>query len=321
MKISLREISRSVAALIIASAAALIPQKAIADYPERAITLVVPFGAGGVNDIVVRALLPELSKALGGVDIAVQNTPGANGTIGVASVAKSNTDGYTIGLVSPGPITAQPHLRELPYGVESFSYICQLYASPPVLMVKKGSKFSSFKEVIDEARDNPRRLTYASSGPGGFVHLIFLGVERESGIQLRHLPTRGAPYAMQMMMADTIQLYADSPNLLGRYEVEALAVFADERLAELPDTPTARELGFPLTFLNWAALVAPQGTPPQIVERLDAACNNAVNSKEFAEAMAKQDLAPSYKNGQQFYEYVKSSHDYTGALLENIEVK
>lgn len=146
-----------------------------ADFPAKPVTIIVPFSAGGGTDITTRTLAAPMAEALG-VEIVVKNTAGAGGTIGAAETARARADGYTIGMMPVGPMTTQPHLRALPYGPESFDYICQAYSAPSSLVVRQDSPFKSFQEMLAHAKANPGDLNYGVQAVGSIPHVAGLGM-------------------------------------------------------------------------------------------------------------------------------------------------
>ena len=160
--------------LLLAAAGVMIAAAAIAqDYPTRAVNMVIPFPPGGNTDLMARALQPELAKALG-QPVVVINKGGAGGTIGNIEVANAKADGYTIGLTPNNPLTAQPHVQKLPYGMDSFKYVCLTYYVPYVVMASPKAPFKTFPEFAAYAREKSDNLIYASPGPGTQPHLGIL---------------------------------------------------------------------------------------------------------------------------------------------------
>lgn len=176
----------------LAAAAGVASVATAADFPAKPVTIIVPFGAGGGTDITTRTLAGPMAEALG-ADIVVKNTAGAGGTIGAAETARARTDGYTIGMMPVGPMTTQPHLRELPYGPESFDYICQAYSAPSALVVRADSPFGSLEEMLAHAKSHPGKLNYGVQAVGSIPHVAGLAWPKLQARNSPSSPTRAAP--------------------------------------------------------------------------------------------------------------------------------
>ena len=157
---------------------------------NRPVTIVVPFAAGGGTDITTRAMQEGMSESLG-VSVAVKNTAGAGGTIGVGEVARAKKDGTTLGMAPVGPLTTQPHLRKLPYDVDSFDYICLAYSAPTVIAVRQDSPFNNLEELVTYAKENPEGVTFAVQAIGSIPHIAGLALEDAAGIKMTYLPVDG----------------------------------------------------------------------------------------------------------------------------------
>ena len=179
------------------------------DYPARQINMVIPFPPGGNTDLMARALQPELAKALGQSVVAI-NKGGAGGTIGNIEVSSSRPDGYTIGITPNNPLTAQPHVQKLPYGMDSFKYVCLTYNVPYVVMASPKAPFKTFQEFVAYTKAKADNLIYASPGPGTQPHLGILsalGAIKGEGV---HVPFTGAGPMSQAMLAGTVMVMSES---------------------------------------------------------------------------------------------------------------
>ena len=289
-------------------------------YPDRPVTFVVPFSAGGGTDGVARAFQMQFAKALGG-DVVVKNTAGASGTVGAAEAANAKPDGYTLGFLPIGPATIQPHLRKLPYGIDSWEPVCNITSSPVVLMAKKGSPITSVEEMKKEVGAAPGKFVYGSSGPGTIPHLAMAATESALGLKMKHVPHKGTADAMKSMAGDVINFFADTPVVVSRYDVQPLAAFTSERIAGLEDTPTMKEMGYDLQFSVWRGLFAPKGTPADVVAKLDAACKAAASSDGFKEFGKKTNTDILYMDSVAFSGFVKSEFEKNGEILKAAGLK
>ena len=266
-------------------------------YPDRPIRLMVPAGAGGPTDVVARILQPSLSALLG-QPVVVENKAGASGNIGTAVVADSKPDGYTI-LMTPSTSALTPALygKALGYDpINAFTGISYV-ASVPLIVVAPTDGPKTLVELIAALRKDPDKYSYASSGNGGIIHLAgFLLLER-AGVKGLHVPYRGsAPGLIDTMAgrhAFQIDTLGSSKGFLDGGKLRVLAVAADKRLPQLPDVPTVEEaLGFKFSIDTWYVAQAPAATPRPIVEKLNAAFNQALASPEVVKRMSELAIVP-----------------------------
>ncbi len=271
----------------VALAATLVAFAAAAqDYPSRAINLVIPFPPGGNTDLMARALQPELAKALG-QSVVVVNKGGAGGTIGVIEVANAKPDGYTIGLTPNNPLTAQPHVQNLPYDMGSFRLVCLTYYVPYVLIASPKAPFKTFAEFVTFAKAKPDNLIYASPGPGTQPHLGILSALSAVGVEGVHVPFTGAGPMSQAMLSGTVMLMSESTAVAKASNLTVLAAQTKERLSALPDVPTMRELGHASEAFSAGGLIVPAKTPDAVVQKIEKACEAAVASEGYKAATEK----------------------------------
>lgn len=254
--------------------------------PARAqvpITLVVNFVAGGPTDLMARLLAPELSAALG-TPVVVKNSVGAAGTIGVAEVARSRPDGTTLLLSPIGAMVIQPHFRtDLPYRPEDFAPICQIADTPVVVMTAPNSGIRTLPELLDRARAAQGAFNFASTGPGSMPHITTVALARAAGVEMTHIPYRGNAEAVTSLLRGDVGVFADQPGTLRANDLQAVAVMAERRSPEFPETPTMRELGFDLVYSIWSGLFARAGTAPEFLGRVEAACQRALQAPAVIE--------------------------------------
>jgi tripartite-type tricarboxylate transporter receptor subunit TctC len=290
---------------------------ALADYPERAITAIVPFPAGGSTDTMARAAAEVMNDILG-VDIAVTNVGGGAGTVGTAQMARARPDGYTFGVIPAAPLINQPHMRETPYTIDDFDYICALFHSPQALALAPDSQFSSLAEVVDYARANPGALTYGSPGPGSLPHLAMEVFLDEVDVEIEHVPFQGDGPGVTSLMGGHIDMYMAIFSNVPRYELDAVAIFAEERVAAAPDLPTSIEQGFTTTASWWGGLFAPQGLPDDVRATLESACEQTANSDEFATVLGNLGSFPRYLDGEAVREEVVQGSATNAVILDRV---
>ncbi len=285
------------------------------NYPNRTITVLVPFGAGGAADMHARVLQPALSEKLG-TNIVVKNVGGGGGTIGTAQAAASKPDGYTV-LYSPvAPVTVQPHLRNIPYGYDSFEPIARVSMSPVVLIASKNLPFKDVNAFIKDAKANPNKYSYASVGAGTIPHIAMVAFTEATGIKMKHLPFRNGGEVMKALLAGQVDVCVELPHLSTRYGLNVLTVFDEKRYPELPDAPTTKEIGVDFIYSMWMGYFAPKGTPLDRVEKFRNAVSHALGNAEVLEKMKKQHVDLAYMEGEEFTNFVKDSYMMNGKILE-----
>lgn len=265
-----------VASALATTLAAVSPGSA-AEYPERAITIVVPFPAGSTSDIVPRLLGPVVGKALGAT-VVIENQAGANGSVGAARVARAAPDGYTILLGTTGVLAINQWIYAKPQYLpeKDFTPIVNLASTPNLLVVNPAVKASNLAELLDLAKAQPGSLSFASAGYGSTSHICGEALKVAGGVDLLHVPYQGPAPAIKDVLAERVSMICDNlSNVLQYVEsgtLKAIAVTAPDRNAKLPQVPTSREAGHPDVEAGiWYGLVAPAGTPKEVVDKLNAA--------------------------------------------------
>ena len=301
------------AVCLIATAAsgACLAQSTEAAYPQRTIQMVVPFGPGGTTDIMARILQDELAKALGGnASIAIVNTAGAGGMIGMASVARAKPDGYTIAMTTTGPQTLQPARREQPpYTPESFDYLCGTYDVPVITMVAPESPHNSFRELMAYGKANPGKLNYGNSGIGGVLHISMLQLAQHHGVDAVAVPYKSTGDMVVPLKTQQIQMFNETPTVATQYQLRPLLALSDTPVLGFEKVPTAKQLGIPVRGSVWGGLVAPKGLPAAILSKLEAACKTATATTIY-KARAQVAFTPlAYRTGEQFLAFARQEHD------------
>jgi tripartite-type tricarboxylate transporter receptor subunit TctC len=257
-----------------------------ATYPERPVRIVVPFAAGGPSDITARLMSAKLGEALGQTFV-VENRPGAGSNLGTVAVARSTPDGYTL-LVTSSAFVVNPGLyKQVPYDpLRDFAPIAELDTSPNVFIATPASGITTMAELVARAKANPGELSYASAGVGTTPHLAGELLKITAGINMTHVPYQGAGPAMQAILSGVIPLMCGSlpgahPGIKAG-SVRALAVTGTERWYDMPEVPTMLELGY-AGFVSdtFHCMLAPAGTPAEIVDRLAAAALAALKEPVF----------------------------------------
>ena len=259
-------------------------------YPSKPIRIVVPFGPGGFTDVVARILQKELGAAVG-QPVVVENHPGAGSTIGTFEVAKAKPDGYTLAMISTTHVIT-PHLyKEMPYDpIKDFTPVMKLGEGPYVLVVHPSLGVKTVAELVALAKKQPNRIDYASSGNGSSQHLVGALFASMSGAPINHVPYKGSSGAMNDLLGGQVKVsFVGMPNALAALssgKLRALAVTTKKRSADLPDVPTLDEAGVPgYDATIWLALLAPPGTPRDVVLKINSEVSRVLSTPESRKLM------------------------------------
>jgi tripartite-type tricarboxylate transporter receptor subunit TctC len=267
--------------------------RAAEQYPTRSMTMVIPFAAGGPTDILGRILAQSMSQTLG-QQVVVEDTTGAGGTIGSTKVARAAPDGYMMVMGNLGTHAASLGIyKDLPYDPRtSFEPVILVASTPMVLVTRKTLPFHSLKEVIAYAKANPGKATMGSAGIGSISYLTLLLFNHLTGANLTHVPYRGLSEATNDLLGgqiDTLfdQVVTATPHITDGTE-NPIVVTIPSRSPSLPNVPSSTEAGYPdLQTIAWTALFVPKGTPKSIIERLNAAVQNAMQDPAIAKRLVE----------------------------------
>src|SRR3954467_9868771 len=267
---------------------------ALAQYPAKAIHLIVPFPPGGGNDTVARAIAQQMSPALG-QPVVIDNRPGAGGSIGAELAAKAPADGYTLFLAGVGSHVVNPNLHaKLPYDpVKDFAPITLIASAPSVLVVNPKVPAQNIAEFTAYARANPGKLNYASNGNGSAAQLAAAMYESMAGVKMVHVPYKGIAPAMTDLLSGEVQLMFGTIVALVPHiqagKLRALAVTSKKRSSLLTDIPTLAESGLPdYEAGSWYGVLAPAGTPRDIIQRLNGSIVKAIREPQVAKRLVQE---------------------------------
>lgn len=307
--------------------ALLAPTSAAAQaYPNRPVRFIVPSAAGGSPDINSRELANELTKQMG-QQVVVENRPGASGIIGYELLKLATPDGYTFGYIS-NFIATNPNLHtKLPYDFfRDFRPVIHYFLGINVLTVSPALPVRSVKELIEHARANPGKLKFGSSGIGATPHLSMELFKTMTGTSMIHVPYKGTQMAVTDLISGQIDIQCDNlasmlPHVrAGR--IRGLAVTALKRSAAIPELPTIDEAGVPgFELSGWSGMAVPAGVPREIVQRLNAEINKALQSPAVLKGMAARGGTPVGGTPEQFGEHVRKETERIGKLVKAIGIK
>ena len=314
--------------IIVSVFAIFVPVAAQAqNYPDRPIKLIAPFPAGGLADVLARAVGDEMSKALG-QPVIVENRAGAGGNNGADVVAKSTPDGYTLLMSSAGILTANPFLySNMPFDAETaFIPVSNVAEMPMILVVNPKVPAQDLKELVVLAKSQPNKLNFGSPGIGTTGHLGLAMFMHAAGVQITHVPYRGAAPAITDLIAGQIDGVVDNPpTVISHIEggkLRPLAVAAKERMALFPNVPTAADAGVANYEANsWFGIAAPAGTPAPIVARLAKEIAAAVRTPAMQERFAKSGARLVGDTPEHFAAQIKAERAKWGEIIKAANIK
>jgi tripartite-type tricarboxylate transporter receptor subunit TctC len=281
-----------------------------AAYPDKPIKIVIGFPAGGPLDAHMRLLIEKLQSSLGQT-VIVDYKSGAGGTVGAQFVAQSPADGYTVLLANTGTMVINPaiYTKSQYDTLKDFQPVARTAQQPLALIVNKDVAANSLKELITYAKANPGKLNYGSAGNGGISHLVPEMLKSETGIFMVHIPFKGSAPAFTDLIAGHVQFMAESVPQAAIYakqgKVKALAVTSAKRNPALPNTPTVIETGIAnLEVVGFYGILAPKGTPPEVVNKLSQAFKETLENPEIQKKMIDQGADPAYLNADQFTKFL-----------------
>jgi len=294
-------------------------------YPAKPVRIVAPFAPGGGTDFIARLVAQKLTDRLG-QQVIVENKPGAGGNLGAEFAVKSAPDGYTLLLIA-GSYTVNPSIYKLSFDpVNDISPIVQLSQGPFVVAVHPSVPAKTLRELIDYARKEPDKLSYASAGSGSITHLaseLFLDMAK---IKMVHVPYKGTGPALNDTIAGNTQLIfgsvATSLQFIKSGRLRGLAVTTPQRIAAAPELPTVTEAGVPgYQVVLWHGLVGPKGLSAGVVERLNRAANDALKSKDVEDLLATDGVAPAGGSPEQFRALIKADIARWSGVVKQANIK
>jgi tripartite-type tricarboxylate transporter receptor subunit TctC len=302
--------------------ASLAPAKEAAPYPSKPIRIIVPFSTGSATDVVAR-LIGEKLNASWGQPVVVENRPGAGGTIGIAQTAKAEPDGHTLVVVSAGHAVNHVLYKDLPYDtLKDLAGVAALASLPSVLVVSPALGVRSAKELVAAAKAKPGELNYGTAGVGSAAHINAEKFNSAAGVKAVHIPLKGTPPILTETLGGRVQFAwvpsISSMGLIKDGKLLALAVSTPRRVAALPGVPTIAEAGFPAGEFNfWLGMLAPAKTPRNIVAKLNAEVNRALQSAEMRDRLTNLGAEPMSMKPEQFDAFIRQEYALLGKVMRD----
>ena len=312
---------------VVAGLMLLLPQAAAAqDFPAKPIKLIVPFPAGGPNDIIARIVgqrMSELTKQ----PIVIDNRGGQGGALGTDAVAKANPDGYTIGIVNAGALAINQSMEKVPYEtLKDLAPVTLVVTVPEMLVVASNVPAKNMGELVALAKAKPGALNFASTGPGSLPHLAGELLKLTAGIDIVHVPYRGAAPAINDLLGQQVQMtFLDLPAILPHIRsgtLRGIALGAPQRAPTAPDVPTTAEVGMPdILIENWYGMIAPAKTPNNIIAALNRIANEAMADPSVKEKLADQGLTVAGDTPEHFRGYIEAETKKWARVIKDAGVE
>ncbi len=295
-------------------------------YPDHPVTLVVPSAPGGTTDFTARLIADQLARALG-QPVVVDNKPGGAGNIGNQAVARAKPDGHTLLVAYSGYQVGNPHLFAKAGWdpIKDFAPVAMLTRAPQVLVTRANLPANTLAELVSYAKANPGKLNYASSGNGSIQHIAGELFKQLTGTAITHIPYRGAGPAVQDLLGGQVDIFFTTPAAVVQQvkagKLKALAVTSPTRLAALPQVPTAVEAGLKgFTLDSWFALYAPTGTPPAVVQQLNAEVEKILAQPDTRQKAEEAGTTVETMSPAQLGEFTRKELDYWGNVIRGSKI-
>ncbi|CAM3975075.1 Bug family tripartite tricarboxylate transporter substrate binding protein [Bordetella muralis] len=311
-----QRVSTFAAAVALSACAGL----AHAAYPEQPITVISPFPAGGATDVLTRILASRMSTALD-QKIIVENKAGAGTTIGASYVARAQPDGYTLLMATNSTLVTNRYLyKSLPYDPDAYAPIGMVGIGPMILLSNKKNNIAKISDIVAQAKQRPAQLTFASFGPGTSSHLAGELFRQEAGVDLLHVPFKGATQALPALINGDVDVFFDMvatgmPQVTAG-KLNVLGITSKNRLSTLPDVPTLAEQGYPSFDLSaWFSFVAPPGTPSDVLTTLQQALTTTLQDPVVREKMLGMGIEPRSGTAAELTEQIRDEQPIVKKLV------
>jgi tripartite-type tricarboxylate transporter receptor subunit TctC len=297
-------------------------QEEIAKFPSRPINFIIALPPGAGLDLACRLICKGAEKYLGQTIIPV-NKPGGTFAIGTAAIASSKPDGYTIGCAGYPAMFVVSQIEKVPFHtLKDFKWIMQFGYMNFGVTVKGDSPFKSLKDIIDYARQNPNKLINGCGGIGGFGHILMEQVARKEGVKVTHMPFKGGPDTEKALLGGHIHIMTGDVNysLLEAGEIRLLALLAENRSIDYPQTPILKDLGYDIPAPTILMVSAPKGIPEGIANKLEETFTNAMKDPDFIRGMRNIRFTVIHRNSKELEDYVSYNYEVFTKLLKEMEL-
>jgi tripartite-type tricarboxylate transporter receptor subunit TctC len=284
--------------------------------------IVVPFNAGGATDGYVRLIAEQMTRH--GIQTIVENKPGASGMIAADSVARSKPDGLTLFMGSNSTLANNVVLfQKMPYDpAKAFTPVSNIGYQPSILMARANAPFATLKDYVAYAKANPGKINRASVGAGNITNLAGVMLDKAAGIQTTHVPYTGDPLVIQALLGEQVDAYVGTLTLALPHaqsgKLRVLGVFDDKRLEQMPDVPTLKEAGYALNAYAWYCLMAPAGTPPATIDKLNKLVNEILQDKDFAARASQLGVVRRGGTPQELATFIQAEYDKWAPVITEL---
>jgi tripartite-type tricarboxylate transporter receptor subunit TctC len=289
-----------------------------AEFPTKEVQIIIPWAAGGATDLIFRALAATTGKYLGQA-VVVVNRPGGAGAVGYTEAMQAKPDGYTL-VSAITPLTILPHQVKTAYTYKIFEPIINVVSDPGMFLVRSDAPWKSLKEFLGYAKKNPDMITVGNSGAGGGVHLIALAFEKAAGVKFNHIPFAGGGPSVTALLGGHVNAVSVSPpegiEHVKAGKLKIIALFAEKRFELFPDVPTVQEQGINFVMGQWRGLVAPKGTPPDVIKKLHDAFKQGMDAPVFQKNAKDMAINLHHLGPEAFGKLMAYDHDSFGNLIK-----
>jgi tripartite-type tricarboxylate transporter receptor subunit TctC len=298
------------------------PSAPALDYPKKAVETIVAWSAGSTNDIRARILAEGFAKYAGQPNPIV-NLPGAGAELGFIELANADPDGYTIGVLSVPNLVLVPLDREAGYSIEEFEYIIAGTVEARLCVVASNSPFQTFNELVDYAKANPDDLSFGHGGAGTAAQYCGLDLQIKADISVLDVPFGGSGETQAALMGNHIDFamlsVGETVPRVASGDMRVLAVFADERIPEFPDSPTGKECGLDMVHITVFGLGAPKGTPPEIIKYIHDTFKKSLEDPDIVKKLKDAGYTAHYLSGEDFWIKTQEAHETYRTVVEKIK--
>jgi tripartite-type tricarboxylate transporter receptor subunit TctC len=315
----LMHFARTLSVAVLISVAAMSVALAQA-WPNKPVQIIVPFPAGGPVDILARVLAPKISTKIG-QPVIIENRGGGGGTIGIQAAISGQPDGYTFGFGTHGALAAMPHVMKVPYTLDDIQFLTIVARVPQVLAVSNDSGINSFQDLLRIAKQSPGKLNYGSAGKATTTHLGGELIKQETGIDMVHVPYRGAAPAVIGLMSNDVQIFPADLSAVLEFvksgKVKAVVINGPRRAEQLPNVPTTAELGLPnLNVETIYGLIAHKGMPSDIANKFREAAVSALNEPELKQQIAAQGATAFPSTAEEYRQIMQAEYKKWGEVIK-----